>query len=140
GATKDFPGFDVLIYHGSSFTYYADAIDEIRLKGGVTRADLVMRFLLRKRHLAPTHTSTLYLAGSKDNLVINKVPDFLVSGHIHRCTVSSYNNILMLNCGCWFPQSDYQEKRGIEPEPARAIVVNLHTLDCKIIYFGDESQ
>ncbi len=140
GATKEFPGFDVLIYHGGSFTYYADAVDEIRLKGGVTRADLVMKFLLRKRHLAPTHTSTLYLAGGKDNLVINKVPDFLVSGHIHRCTIANYNNILMLNCGCWFPQSDYQEKRGIEPEPARAIAVNLHTMDCKIFYFGNESQ
>ena len=140
GATKDFSGFDVLIYHGGSFPYYADTIDDIRLKGGVTRVDLIMRFLLRKRHLAPTHTSTSYLAGSKDNLVVSKVPDFFISGHLHRCSVANYNNVIMLNCGCWFPQSDYQEKRGIEPEPSRAILVNLHTMESKILYFGDESK
>ncbi len=139
GATKDFSGFDVLIYHGMSFPHYADVVDEIRLKGGLTRADLIMKLLLKKRHLAPTHTSTSYLAGSKDNLVIGKVPDFFISGHIHRCSVANYNNILMLNCGCWFPQSEYQERRGLEPEPSRAIAVNLHTMEAKIFYFGNES-
>lgn len=139
GATKDFLGFDVLIYHGGSFPYYADVVDEIRLKGGVTRADLIMKLLLKKRHLAPTHTSTSYLAGNKDNLVISKVPDFFISGHLHRCSVANYNNILMLNCGCWFPQSDYQERRGLEPEPSRAIVVNLQTMETKILYFGNEN-
>lgn len=140
GATKNFPGFDVLIYHGGSFPYYADSVDDIRLKGGVTRVDMIMKLLLRKRHLAPTHTSTSYLAGSKDHLVINKVPDFFISGHLHRCSVSNYNNVIMLNCGCWFPQSDYQEKRGIEPEPSRGILINLHTMENKIVYFGDESK
>ncbi len=140
GATRDFPGFDVLLYHGGSFTYYANDVEDIRLKGGVTRADLIMRFLLRKRHLAPTHASTSYLAGNRDCLVISKAPDFFVSGHIHRCTVSNYNNIIMLNCGCWFPQSEYQEKRGIVPEPSRAIIVNLHTTESRIIYFGDEKE
>jgi len=139
GATKDFPGFDVLIYHGGSFTYYADVVDEIRLKGGVTRADLIMKLLLKKRHLAPTHTSTSYLAGSRDNLIISKIPDFFISGHLHRCSVANYNNIMMLNCGCWFPQSEYQERRGLEPEPSRAIIVNLQTMETKILFFGNES-
>ena len=139
GSTKDFSGFDVLIYHGMSFPYYADIVDEIRLNGGGTRADLIMKMLLRKRHLAPTHTSASYLAGSRDNLVISKVPDFFISGHIHRCSVANYNNVLMLNCGCWFPQSEYQERRGLEPEPSRAIVVNLQTMEAKIIYFGNEN-
>ena len=140
GATNNFSGFDVLIYHGGSFPYYADSVDDIRLKGGVTRTDMIMKLLLRKRHLAPTHTSTSYIAGSKDNLVINKVPDFFISGHLHRCSVANYNNVIMLNCSCWFPQSDYQEKRGIEPEPSRAILVNLHTMESKIIYFGNENE
>ena len=140
GATKDFSGFDVLIYHGGSFTYYADTVDDIRLKGGVTRADLIMKLLLKKRHLAPTHTSTSYLAGSKDNLILNKVPDFFISGHVHRCSVVNHNNVVMLNCGCWASQTDYMEGRGIEPEPSRAIIINLHTMESKITYFGDESK
>jgi DNA polymerase II small subunit len=38
--TKDFPGFDFLLYHGYSLQYYADNVESIRLKGGVDRADL----------------------------------------------------------------------------------------------------
>ena len=140
GASKDFSGFDVLIYHGGSFAHYADSVDSIRLAGGLKRADLILKFLLKKRHLAPTHTSTSYLAGKRDNLVIDLVPDFFVGGHIHRCTVENYNNITMINASCWVPQSDYMEKRGMEPEPCRAIIVNLDTRGCKIKIFGDGSK
>ncbi len=140
GKTEDFPGFDILMYHGGSFPYYADVVEGIRLAGGQQRADLIMKFLLKKRHLAPTHTSTSYFAGSKDHHVIDKLPDFFVSGHIHRCSVGSYRNITMLNCSCWFPQSDYQEKRGLVPEPSKAMVVNLQTRDVKVINFGEEEN
>ncbi|MBI2105559.1 metallophosphoesterase [Candidatus Woesearchaeota archaeon] len=140
GAGVNFPGFDILLYHGGSFTFYADSVENIRLNGGLHNPGMIMKFLLKKRHLAPTHTSTSYIAGSKDLLVIDKVPDFFISGHIHRCSFSNYNNVTLLNCGCWFPQSDYQEKRGLEPEPSRAIIVNLKTRGCEIKYFGDESK
>jgi len=140
GAGINFPGFDILLYHGNSFTFYADAVENIRLNGGLHNPNLIMKFLLKKRHLAPTHTSTSYLAGNKDYLVIDKIPDFLVSGHIHRCSFGSYNNVTLLNCSCWFPQSDYQEKRGLEPEPSRAIIVNLKNRECEIKYFGNESK
>jgi hypothetical protein len=46
----------------------------------------------------------------------------------------------MLNCSCWFPQSDYQEKRGLVPEPSKAMVVNLQTRDVKVINFGEEEN
>ena len=73
-------------------------------------------------------------------VTIDKVPDFFVSGHIHRCTVAKYNNITLLNCSCWFPQSDYQEKRGIIPEPSKAVVVNLQTRDVKVMDFSEISS
>ena len=137
---ETFEGFDVLIYHGESFTYYADAVDSIRLAGGLTRADLILKFLLQRRHLAPTHTSTSYLALNKDYHVISKVPDFFVSGHIHRCVAANYNNITMLNCSTWVPQSDYMEKRGIVPEPSKAILVNLKTRDVRIMDFSENAS
>jgi DNA polymerase II small subunit len=138
GADKDFVGFDVLLYHGGSFPYYADVVDSIRLEGGLTKADMIMKFLLQKRHMAPTHTSTSYFAGNKDHLVIDKIPDFFVSGHIHRCVADNYHNVTILNCSCWVPQSDYMERRGLVPEPSRAIVVNLRSRKCEIRYFGEE--
>ena len=140
GTDDGFPGFDVLIYHGGSFTYYADVVESIRLSGGLTNSNKIMEFLLKKRHLAPTHTSTSYLPGNKDPLVINKVPDFFVSGHIHRCSVGDYNSITLLNCSCWVPQSDYMEKRGLVPEPSRAILVNLKTRNVKVLQFDQKDE
>lgn len=134
--SEGFPGFDVLLYHGFSFPYFADNVDSIRQKGGLMRADLIMKFLLQRRHLAPSHTSTLYIPDSSyDPLLIEKAPDFFVSGHIHRATVASYRNVSLLNCSCWISMTSYQEKVGLIPEPARAIVINLQTREPKIMKF-----
>jgi DNA polymerase II small subunit len=136
GITREFSGFKVLLYHGFSFPFYADAIEEIRQKGGLERVDLIMKALLKKRHLAPTQTSSLYIPEPKfDPLLITTIPDFFVTGHIHRSAASNYNNITLLNCSCWIGMTDYQEKMGIKPEPARATVVNLKTREVKVLRF-----
>ncbi|MBU0461355.1 MAG: metallophosphoesterase, partial [Nanoarchaeota archaeon] len=138
---EDFPGFDVLIYHGFSYIYYADKVESIRSAGGQSRVDLVMQFLLQRRHLAPTHESTLYLPDAdKDSLVIEKVPDLFVSGHIHRVGVFNYRNIQMVECSCWLKTTDYQEKMGLKPQPARVPIINLKTRKPKILKFGTEEK
>jgi DNA polymerase II small subunit len=140
-ASKDFPGFDVLMYHGFSFPFYADHVESIRNAGGQQRVDLIMKYLLQRRHLAPTHTSTLYLPDQKDNLVIEKVPDFFVSGHIHRVSATSYRNVTLLSCSCWLEKTEYQEKMGLHPQPGRAVLVNLHTRKVKILnFYGAEKE
>ncbi|MGV8086551.1 MAG: metallophosphoesterase [Candidatus Woesearchaeota archaeon] len=53
-----FDGFDVMFYHGYSFVYYSEHIPSIRKAGGQKRPDLIMKYLLQRRHLAPSHTST----------------------------------------------------------------------------------
>ncbi len=140
-ANKDFQGFDVLLYHGFSFPYFADNIESIRSKGGQQRVDLIMQFLLQRRHLAPTHKSTLYLPDAqKDCLVIDKIPDFFATGHIHRVSASNYRNVTMLSCSCWLEKTEYQEKRGLDPQPARAILVNLQTRKVKILNFNPQEN
>lgn len=134
--TKDFPGFDVLMYHGYSFDYYVSNITSIRNNGGYDRADLIMSFLLKKRHLAPAHTSTLYIPDEDfDPLIINKIPDFFVTGHIHKANVSNYKNVSLICCSCWQPMTDFQERVGHTPEPCRVPVVNFKTRKTKIINF-----
>lgn len=140
-SSDEFPGFDVLLYHGYSFTYYGDHVESIRLAGGQKRPDLMMKFFLQKRHLAPTHASTLYIPDvNKDPLVIDIIPDFFVTGHIHRAAVSSYNNIITLNCSSWLAQTDYQEKVGLEPQPARVVLANLQTRAIKVLKFGQDES
>ncbi|GAG30723.1 unnamed protein product, partial [marine sediment metagenome] len=71
----------------------------------------------------------------KDHLVIDELPDFFITGHIHRVSCSNYKNISMINCSCWVSQSSDQAKRGIIAEPARVPIVNLKTRKMKIIRF-----
>ena len=76
-SSNNFAGFDVMMYHGYSFDYFVAQVDSLRNQGGYDRADLIMKFLLKRRHLAPTHLSTLYIPDTKsDPLVVEKVPDF----------------------------------------------------------------
>ena len=141
GATKDFPGFDFLLYHGYSLIYYADNVENIRARGGQKRPDLIMKFLLQRRHLAPTHTSNLYVPNpDSDPLIINKSPDFFITGHIHRLSVSNYKNITLLNCSCWTGLTEDMEKRGLEPQPAKVPIINLKTREVKIINFLKEEK
>lgn len=135
-SSETFPGFDILMYHGFSFIYYSDKVESIRQAGGQERTDLIMKFLLKRRHLAPTHQSTLYLPiTTNDPLFIEKIPDFFVSGHIHQVCAANYRNVTLLNCSAWLSQTPFQEKMGINPKPGRALIANLQTREIKIMRF-----
>lgn len=136
-STKEFPGFDVLLYHGYSFDYFISEVDSIRNNGGYDRADLIMKFLLKRRHLAPTHTSTQYIPDSlTDPLTIKIVPDIFVSGHIHKSIVAHYLNITLICGSCWQSKTTFQEKVGHNPEPSRVPIINLKTRKVKILKFS----
>lgn len=137
--TENFPGINVLMYHGYSFDHYIANVDEIRNNGGYDRADLVMKFLLKRRHLAPTHASCVYIPfAENDPMVISKIPDIFATGHLHKTSVSSYRNITLLCGSCWQGKTAFQEKMGHNPEPGRVPAVNLQTREIKILRFGEE--
>ncbi len=134
----NFSGFDVLLYHGYSFDYFVANVASIRNSGGYDRADMIMKFLLKRRHLAPTHTSTLYLPDSdQDPLVIRKIPDFFVTGHVHKSIAAHYRNITLICGSCWQSKTSFQEKVGHHPQPSRVPIVNLKTREVKILRFGE---
>lgn len=135
-SSDNFSGFDVLLYHGYSFDYFVANVDSIRNNGGYNRADLIMKFLLKRRHLAPTHTSTLYIPDTtQDPLVITKMPDFFITGHIHKSIAANYKNITLISGSCWQSKTTFQEKVGHNPEPGRVPIVNLKTREIKILKF-----
>lgn len=141
GATNKFPGFDILLYHGYSIPYYADNIPSIRNAGGQKATDRIMKFYLQRRHLAPTHGSNLYVPDAQeDPLIISKVPDFFLTGHIHRIATANYRNVTMINAGAWTDISEDQLKRGLEPQPARLPIVNLKTREVRIMNFYREDK
>jgi len=135
-SSENFPGFNILMYHGFSFPYYADNVPSLRNAGGIFRCDLIMKYLLQKRHLAPAHGSNQYIPDPRgDNLIIDLIPDVFVSGHLHQITVSNYRNITLINSACWVVQSADNAKRGIVPNPAKVPILNLKTRQVKIMNF-----
>jgi len=74
GAKKNFPGFDILSYHGFSFPYYANNIPSL-IKSTINSPEKIMAYLLQHRHLAPTFTSNQTLPAGEDCLVVDKIPD-----------------------------------------------------------------
>ncbi len=136
GTTTTFPGIEVLLYHGYSLPYYADTVPGIRERGGQKRAELIMKFLLQRRHLAPTHGSNLFIPDAEeDPLIIERVPDIFITGHIHRVATANYRGVTLINGSAWCDITENQEKRGLEPQPGRLILVNLKTRDVRIINF-----
>ncbi len=129
-----FPGFDVLLYHGYSMDYFVSEVDSLR-KYGYNRADLVMAFMLKKRHLAVTHGSVRLAPNPRDFLVIENVPDIFATGHIHKSKVGWYKNILTLSASCFQGQTTFQERLGHEPEPGRIPIVNLKDMSVKVLKF-----
>lgn len=135
-SSENFDGFNILMYHGASFHYYIDNVDRLRQAKARDNPSLLLKFLLQKRHLAPSHGSTLLIPDvDNDFLVIDKIPDIVVSGDMHRSDVSKYNNVTIINCSCWESKTDFQEKTGNNPDPCKVPIINLKTREIKIMRF-----
>ena len=138
GAQDNFVGFDVLTYHGFSYPYYAGTIPELIKKKAMNSPEEIMKYLLKHRHLAPTHGSTQSYPHKEDRLMIKNVPDIFVSGHTHKCGVSYYNNVLVISTSCWEAMTPYQEKFGNEPDHCKVPMLNLKTRAVKILDFEEK--
>ncbi len=138
-SSKDFPGFNILMYHGFSIPYYSTNVDSIRLAGGLNKVDIIMKLFLQRRHLAPSHTSTLYIPSgtNEDPLLIDTVPDFFVTGHVHKVVATNYKSVSMICSGCWVTQTSYQERRGLVPESFKIILASLKTREFRILNFEE---
>ena len=132
--------FKVFMYHGGSIHTFINEIEELRLMKAHSTPAKAGRHMLKRRHLAPMHgvsPQIVYVPNSeKDPLVISEVPDVLCMGEVHRVDVEKYNGVLILTCGCWQSQTDYEEKLGNFPDPCKVPVLNLKTHELKILDFS----
>jgi DNA polymerase II small subunit len=133
--------FKVLMYHGASIHSFINEIPELReIKAHRTPARAV-RHMLKRRHLAPTHSEVVYIPNKEhDPLVIYEVPDVLCTGEVHRLDIENYNGVLIITGSCWQAQTDFEEKIGNIPDPTKVPIVNLKTRELKILDFGDEEE
>ena len=135
GAGSNFSGFDVLTYHGFSFFYYAGTVPSLIKSKARNQPELIMKYFLKNRHLAPTHASVQYFPHEQDTHFIKNVPDIFVAGHTHKSGVSYYNNVLVISVSSWEGKTPYQEKFGNEPDHCKVPMFNLKTRAVKILDF-----
>lgn len=129
-------GFEVLMYHGAGFHGMINDIESLRTNKAHEKPSLVVKELLKRRHLAPSHSSVIYIPGEKDPLLIRKVPDIVTTGEVHRADIDSYNNIMIIANSCWQAQTPYEEKVGNQPDPCKVPMLNLKTREIKILDFS----
>jgi len=137
GASNKSKGSTIFLYHGYSLDYYAGDVEELRLAGAFKKPSIVIPFLLKKRHLAPTHSSTLYFPNEIDPLLMMEAPDIFVSAHMHKSAVSNYNKITTICCSCWQSKTSFQEKCGHEPDLCKVPIINLKTNKINILDFNE---
>ena len=126
-------GVRVLMYHGRSFD------DMIGLIPGASyeRPGEIMDEMLKRRLLAPSYGMRTPIAAMKtDRLVINPLPEILLTGHVHICGVTRYRGVLGVNAGTWQSQTSFQKQMNIHPTPARAFVIDLQTLQPEVLDFS----
>jgi len=135
GSQKDFSGFNVLTYHGFSFPYYANNVSSLMISKAMNSPEKIMAYLLKNRHLAPSHASVQYFPLEQDSHFIKQVPDIFFAGHTHKSAVSYFNNILTISSSSWESMTPYQEKFGNEPDHCKVPMFNLKTRAIKILDF-----
>ncbi|SVB52784.1 uncharacterized protein METZ01_LOCUS205638 [marine metagenome] len=128
----DLAGVKVLCYHGKSLD------DLVSLRNlSYDNPMGMMKELLMRRHLAPIYGGKTPLAPEKqDYMLIHDIPDIFVTGHVHSFGLERYNGVLMINPGTWQSQTDYQKMMGFQPDPCRAVAVNLQTFDTQVLDFN----
>jgi len=113
-----------LSYHGRSMD---DILSSVRGLSYETPL-LAMKEMLKRRLLAPSYGQKTPLAPeSTDYMLIDPVPDVLVTGHVHSYGVAEFNGITLINSSTWQSQTEYQKMHNFHPQPARVAVYHLGT-------------
>jgi len=134
-------GIKVLMYHGASMHSIINEIDELRLHNAHFTPARVVKHMLLRRHLAPSHGEAIYIPDSyEDPMLIKEVPDIITTGDLHRTDVDSYNNTLVICNSCWQSITAFEEKVGNVPDPCKVPILNLRTGAVKILDFSDEDE
>jgi len=125
-------GVHFLLFHGTSLMDILSGVPGLDYQRPVE----VMEYQLRARHLSPEYGKLTPIGPEQEDfLVIERVPDVFTSGHIHVSGTGLYRGTTIVNSGAWQGQTDYQKRMGLIPKPGILPVVNLQTLDVKMISF-----
>ncbi len=126
-------GVEVLTYHGQSLLDYATNIQHLKYNEPVE----IMKTMLRKHHLAPTYGGYTPLAPEHlDYMVIDRIPDIFVTGHVHLAQIGDYRGVTLINASSWQAQTSYQKMLNFIPDSAKLPIVDLKTGNVTMMDFS----
>ncbi len=102
-----------LLYHGTSLDSIIGAIPRLSYE----KPEDAMYELLKRRHLSPIYGTNPIVPEHVDYLVVDKLPDVFLAGHVHKNGFKSIRNILLLNAGTFQSITPFQIKMGHIPTP-----------------------
>jgi len=128
-------GVEILSYHGQSLLDFATNIQQLKYNEPVE----TMKVMLRKHHLAPTYGGYTPLAPEhSDYMVIDKVPDIFVTGHVHLAAIGDYRGVTLINASSWQAQTSYQKMLNFIPDSAKLPIVDLKSGNITMMDFNSK--
>ncbi len=126
-------GVEILSYHGQSLLDFATNIQHLKYNDPVE----IMKVMLKKHHLAPTYGGYTPLAPEHlDYMIIDKIPDVFVTGHVHLAQISEYRGVTLINASSWQSQTTYQKMLNFIPDSAKLPIVDLKTGNVTMMDFN----
>ncbi|UCH89750.1 MAG: metallophosphoesterase, partial [Thermoplasmata archaeon] len=126
-------GVDVLIYHGRSFDDIVKYIPEATYANPI----LPMKEILLRRHLVPIYGERTPTAPEHhDYLLLDRLPDIFVTGHVHTAGCERFSDMLLINASAWQAQTSFQRTMNFNPDPCKAYIVNLNTIRATELNFS----
>jgi DNA polymerase II small subunit len=117
-------GVEILSYHGQSLLDFSTSIPQLKYNEPIES----MKLMLKKRHLAPTYGGYTPLAPEHlDYMIIDRVPDIFVTGHVHVSALADYRGVTLINASSWQAQTSYQKMLNFVPDSAKLPIVDLKT-------------
>ncbi len=128
-------GVEVLSYHGQSLLDFSTNIQYLNYNEPTE----VMKVMLKKRHLAPAYGGYTPLAPEhSDYMIIDKVPDIFVTGHVHISNIDNYRGVTLINASSWQSQTSYQKMLNFIPDSAKLPITNLETGNATTMDFNQK--
>jgi len=129
-------GVEILSYHGQSLLDFSTNIQHLNYN----QPTEVMKVMLKKRHLSPAYGGYTPLAPEhSDYMIIDKVPDIFVTGHVHTSNIDNYRGVTLINASSWQAQTSYQKMLNFVPDSAKLPIVDLKTGNATTMDFSKQN-
>jgi len=129
-------GVEVLAYHGQSLLDFATNIQHLKYNEPTE----IMKVMLKKHHLAPTYGGYTPLAPEHlDYMIIDRIPDIFVTGHVHLAQISDYRGVTLINASSWQAQTSYQKMLNFIPDSAKLPIVDLKSGNVTMMDFSKKN-